>query len=405
MKPDLSRRALLVGGGGVVGAGALAGLGLSGVAEAAPGPSGPPGHAILRPVAPVNQAVAEQMPLEYKVMPEQAVGIDAEQQMAVATMQDVLTKRAQLIQFLWKGAGLPTRLPQVQRGVALPPEISSLTGVAETRRLVIPLNYGVTATQYLVIPKAPSNHRFGIYHTGHGEDPVIRVRTVQALLDRGYQVLCSDLPFVGWNVQDIDDPADPAKKIDIGTGTTAHNHLGTWRSDTFEPLTFWLEPLAVALNYAESVLRPRSINVIGLSGGGWATTAYAAIDPRVTRSYPTAGSLPEYLHAAPPGSQGDFEQEPATSPGFYAIVSYLDLYAMGATGYPRRGQLQILNRFDACCFMGVGHRSYVAALKQRVAVIGEGTWDMQEDATHNLHQISPFALQIILWDQEANPPD
>ena len=26
--------------------------------------------------------------------------------------------------------------------------------------------------------------------------------------------------------------------------------------------------------------------------GGWTTTVYAAIDPRVTRSYPVAGSLP-----------------------------------------------------------------------------------------------------------------
>jgi hypothetical protein len=389
----------------MVGAAAMAGLGLgAGTAAAATPGYVPPGKE-EPPVAPVNQAIADQMPLEYKVMPEQAVGIDVEQQIAVYTMQDVETKRAQLIEYLWKGAGLPRATPQVQRGVRLPAEIDSLTGVAETQRLIIPMRYGVQATQYLIIPKATSSHRLGIYHTGHGEDPIIRVRTVQALLDRGYTVLCSDLPFVGWNVQDIEDPANPSQKDNIGTGTTAHNHLGAWRSSTFEPLTFWMEPLAVALNYIGTALRPRSVNMIGLSGGGWATTAYAAIDPRITRSYPTAGSLPEYLHAAPPGSQGDFEQEPATSPGFYAIVSYLDLYAMGATGYSRRGQLQILNRFDACCFMGVGHRSYVPVVKQRVAVIGAGTWDLHEDATHNLHQISPFSLQVILWDQEANPPD
>jgi hypothetical protein len=165
----------------------------------------------------------------------------------------------------------------------------------------------------------------------------------------------------------------------------------------------------VAINYADKVLRPNSIAMIGLSGGGWATTVTAAIDPRVTRSYPTAGSWPFYLRSAPPSansSTGDWEQGRggATLPGFYANATFLDMYAMAAVG-PQRGQIQILNRFDACCFNGVGARSYATVVAHRVALIGDGSWDILEDATHNQHAVSPYALEIILWDLETNPPD
>jgi hypothetical protein len=323
-------------------------------------------------------------------------------------MADIADKRARLIEYVWKGAGLPAGMPEVEPGAALPPEIATLTGVRQTTKLTVPLRYGVKATLYLIEARGRINHRLGIYHTGHGEDPVIRVRTIQTLLDLGYAVLASDMPFVGWNVQPIQDPADPTKYNNIGTGTTAHNHFGAYETASFSAMTFYLEPLAVAINYAQKTLRPQSIAMIGLSGGGWIATAFAAIDTRVTRSYPTAGSFPFYLRPGPPrDSTGDWEQggiQGATVPGFYAITSFGDLYVMGAVG-PRRGQLQILNRFDACCFAGVGARTYAPVVSHRVALIGQGTWDLLEDATHNLHQVSPYALEVILWDLETNPPD
>jgi hypothetical protein len=403
-----SRRHVLVGGALGVGAGALASVaGPMSQAVAAP-ESLSTAQARPRPVAPVNQAIADQMPLSYKVQPQQVVGVDVEKEIGIYTVADIEDKRARLIDYIWKGAGLPTTLPKAQRGVALPPEITTVTGVRQVTKLTIPLRYGVNATQYLLEPQRESNHRLSIYHTGHGEDPVIRVRTVQALLDRGYAVLCSDMPFVGWNVQQIQDPNDPNKYVDIGTGTKAHNRFTAYETSSFSAMTFFLEPLAVGINYAKKVLSPQSVAIVGLSGGGWITTAFAAIDTRVTRSYPTAGSFPFYLRPGPPiDSTGDWEQGGiggATVPGFYAIVSFGDLYVMGAVG-PRRGQLQILNRFDACCFAGVGARSYAPVVSHRVALIGQGHWDLQEDATHNKHQVSPYALEVILWDLETNPPD
>jgi hypothetical protein len=64
--------------------------------------------------------------------------------------------------------------------------------------------------------------------------------------------------------------------------------------------------------------------MIGLSGGGWTTTLYAAIDPRVRLSFPVAGTLPEYLRVGRPGAREQFY------PDLYKIANYLDLYVMGS---------------------------------------------------------------------------
>src|SRR5206468_3419492 len=111
----------------------------------------------------------------------------------------------------------------------------------------------------------------------------------------------------------------------------------------------FLEPVAVALNYIAPRHPFRSISMIGISGGGWTTTLYAAVDPRVSRSYPVAGSLPHYLASDAPQNWGDYEQ---TLPELYRTANYLELYILG--GYGRgRAQLQVLNKYDPCCFNGV----------------------------------------------------
>lgn len=244
----------------------------------------------------------------------------------------------------------------------------------------------------------PWNHRLAVYHNGHGEPFDVMVRTVNGLLQRGYSVLICAMPFMHWNAQPIAGPSGGLVTI------ASHDALARWESATFSALTFFLDPVTVALNHAVAAYRPTSIPMIGLSGGGWTTTLCAAIDPRITRSYPTAGTLPFYLRPAAPNvtsSVGDWEQRKDTLPGFYGIAGYLDLYVMAATG-PGRRQIQILNRFDPCCFSGVGHRGYAPAVRHRTAVIDHDAWDIVEDATHDQHAISPYALSIILHDLDIH---
>jgi hypothetical protein len=38
------------------------------------------------------------------------------------------------------------------------------------------------------------------------------------------------------------------------------------------------------------------------------------------------------------------------------------------------------------------------AVAQRAGLVGGGGWDLLEDATHDAHTISPYALSVILHD-------
>jgi len=130
---------------------------------------------------------------------------------------------------------------------------------------------------------------------------------------------------------------------------------------TGSPMKFFLESTVAGLNYSKSRSRAdhfpnyRAFHMVGLSGGGWTTTVYAAIDPTIRCSFPVAGSLPLYLRVG--GSVGDREQ---LEPSFYGIAGYPDLYVLGAQGSGRR-QVQILVRRDDCCFGETQHDAKVLA--------------------------------------------
>ncbi|MEU9593166.1 hypothetical protein AB0D84_26060 [Streptomyces sp. NPDC048193] len=403
--PPVSRRSLFLTAGAAATAATLAGTGPSGTASAQGMPPGGRPPARPRPVAPVDQEVARAHGIDYRALPQQVVGVDVEQLMTVHTEADTERLRQLLVAEVWKSADgrLPQTLPEVEQGVTAP-ELPAFTGVRRTDRLTVHLPYGLRSVVHLVLPRRAAAHgRFALYHNGHGETPETMQRTAQALLDAGYGVLLCAMPLYHWNPKQLQSPTDP------GTLVTpeSHNDLGPWETETFSTLRFFLEPLAVAVNHVSRTYRPSSLQMIGLSGGGWTATVYPALDPRITRSYPTAGSLPFFLRSAPPKpspTTGDWEQRLDRHPVFYGICDFPDLYALASVGRHRR-QMQILNRFDACCFNGVGHRSYEPVVRQRIQVIGNGHWELLEDATHGEHTISPHALDVILWDLDVNCAD
>ena len=57
------------------------------------------------------------------------------------------------------------------------------------------------------------------------------------------------------------------------------------------PLRYFIEPVVLTANYAVAQ-GYEEINMAGLSGGGWSTTFAPAVDKRIKRSFPIAGSVP-----------------------------------------------------------------------------------------------------------------
>ena len=137
------------------------------------------------------------------------------------------------------------------------------------------------------------------------------------------------------------------------------------------------------------------INIVSIffviSGGGWTTVLYSAIDDRISSSFPVAGSLPIFLRVEAK-NVGDYEQIVS---GLYQNTNYLELYLMGSYGKDRK-QIQIFNEFDPCCFSGNFYTYYDDVVKLKLSSLGEGKFDVILDSSHKKHIISDNALNQII---------
>lgn len=129
------------------------------------------------------------------------------------------------------------------------------------------------------------------------------------------------------------------------------------------PLANFLRPVHAAINHAFATLPTlKKVCMTGLSGGGWTTTLCAALDRRIVRSIPVAGSLPLYMTGA-----RDWEQTWIAGTGY----SYLDLYILAASH--ARTQVQVLHTADGVFDFSwyVTGPDYVDAVR----AIATGEWD------------------------------
>jgi hypothetical protein len=309
----------------------------------------------------------------------------------IHTMQDVLAKRKAVIEWLWGKDGYPgNKMPsEIDEGIN-DSDFVSLTNLKRIDRLTVDMEFGLNSIAYHFIPQQ-ANGELAVYHQGHDGKFSVGIRTIHAFLKNGYGVIAFSMPLLGMNRRPVINFERFGKMI-----LHSHNQMAYIQPSQGNPIKYFLEPVAVILNYAGQ-FKYKRIVMVGISGGGWTTTLYAAIDPRIVSSFPTAGSLPNYLRSrdiSHSGTIGDYEQQ---VPDLYRIANYLELYIMGAAGDGRR-QLQILNEFDACCFGGTGYKTYEDIVKRIVQNLGSGSFDIFLDSTHRLHHISPQALDVIFED-------
>lgn len=300
-------------------------------------------------------------------------------------------KRQELIDFIWKGRGLPDwDTLDLRMNVDNPITTVDLKNLTRVDELVVTTDR-LKSHIFRFRPVAP-NGRLAIYHAGHSEylGDVGGDITIQSLLDLGYEVLGFSMPGYGPNTR-------LPMRADAATAHDSFEHLETSAST---PLKYFVEPVAVALNYVIRRHDYDEVRMIGVSGGGWTTTLYAAIDPRIRVSYPVAGSLPLSLRSAACGApeMGDWEQSRS---GLYAIVDYTELYVLGAYGEGRK-QIQVLNEFDSCCFWGRRHRVYEHQVRRIVRGLGGGSFRVLLDrSTYDEHAVTPWALDQLLMPENA----
>jgi pimeloyl-ACP methyl ester carboxylesterase len=315
---------------------------------------------------------------------------DVRSLISIRDESDVMEKRDELILYIWKDGGFPyARLPDgVEEGVK-DDRYSALANLERIDKIVVSMEHGVDSVVYHFRP-ARSTRGLVMYHEGHGGDFVLGKDAIQFFLEEGYSVMAFSMPLMGMNSRPkVDFPSLGRLQL------AKHEYLKFLESENFSPIKFFVEPVAAVLNYAEKNLDFRSVAMVGISGGGWTATLYAALDPRVSKSYPVAGSLPLYMSHIT--CTGEYEQY---LPDLYRAANYLELYVLGSHGEDRR-QLQVLNRYDFVCLAGDAYQTYEEEEKRVMARLGKGRFDVYLDDSHKGHKISGHALGVILDDLEG----
>jgi hypothetical protein len=301
---------------------------------------------------------------------------------------DVLDKRNELIEFIWGQAGFPaTQLPNKVEEDVMDVNYEDLDNLQQINKVTINMEWQLDSIAYHFVP-VHGNQELVIYHQGHYGDFIFGKEAIRMFLSKGYAVIALSMPLMGLNNQPVvDHPRLGKLKL------TKHEYLKFLQLEHGHPVKFFLHPVAVVLNHARQYDYSATY-MLGLSGGGWTSTLYAAIDPRILRSYPVAGTLPIYLRPGGRSDWGDYEQ---TIPELYTIANYLELYVLGSVGEGRK-QLQILNKYDPCCYAGIRYQTYEDIVKARVQSLGAGHFEVYLEESNREHKISDQALEVILDD-------
>ena len=252
-------------------------------------------------------------------------------------------------------------------------------------RLTVEMEYGINSVSYLFIPEQ-SNEKLILYHQGHGGDFILGKDTIQFFLDRNFTVLASTMPLVGMNNQPVVE-IDGLGKIKL----ISHDQLSLLETNNFNPMKLFLDPIRINLNFLDKEYDFKQYSMIGISGGGWTTVVYSAIDERISDSFSVAGSMPFYLRVND-RDIGDYEQ---TNIDLYEVTNYLELYVLSAYGDGRK-HIQIFNKNDPCCFSGNGYETYEFIIKDKISQLGNGDFQVFVDDTHNEHKISDTSLEYII---------
>ncbi len=308
-------------------------------------------------------------------------------------------KRAALVQFIWgrSWSDILNRQPTATHDNYTPvpsdtlPQVSNLDRIEQiVVTMSVPAADGsgpiaYTSTAFLLHPRAPNGHVV-VLHAGHNcafngsDSPYNFDTTIQDLVAANFAVVALRMPY-------MQNPSHCG-----GTGDHDHMFSDSQRLQTGSPLQFFLEPIAQAINYIQRTYSSvyHDFNMVGLSGGGWTTTVYAAIDPRIVLSFPVAGSIPLDLH----DGTRDSEQRDAS---FYNIAGYRDLYVLGSFGANRR-QTQILNVHDSCCFTPNPQdaAAYTCQVQTTLSELGAGAFVFDYDDTATTHQIPLAALSGVI---------
>ena len=309
---------------------------------------------------------------------------DIDSLISINSENDIILKKTNLINFIWKDT-LPYSSPISISEKINDERYQDISNLKSIHKLTINMEYGVNSIAYLFLSET-SNNKLIIYHQGHTGDFIAGKETINFFLDEGYSVLAFSMPLLGMNNQPVVD-LENFGKIKL----TTHDHLIFLESSSFSPIKFFIEPIGTSLTYLDKNYSFDSYYMLGISGGGWTTVMFSAVDDRISQSYSIAGTLPMFMRSDSKNI-GDYEQ---IVPELYRIANYLELYILSSYG-DNRTHIQIFNKNDPCCFSGNISGIYDYEINNKLEQLGKGEFFLYVDDTHKKHEISKHSRSLIL---------
>lgn len=316
----------------------------------------------------------------FDEIPSNARINNVREQVSFHSKEELLQRQDALKKFIWAEFDTNKLLPRrIDHNIARD-KWSHIHALKRVDRIIIPIEQGITSTALLFTPQK-LNQQALIYHEGHKASCADRYELIEHFLQNGFTLICLDMPLTGLNA---------GKPL---INTKRFGKIQLYDHDRLEladqPFRYFLDPVIALLNFLQAQNFAR-ISMLGFSGGGWTTVLASAIDPRIKNSFSIAGSYPHYLRSQRKSEWGDFEQHYTP---LYRIATYPELYIMATNG--GRTHTQIINRYDPCCFGGIGYQSYAQQLQELANEIAHGKFDAREDPSHHKHQVSSKAIQMI----------
>lgn len=302
----------------------------------------------------------------------------------IDNVEDLNNKKNLLFNFLWQTENLPSdSITNIDENVTHP-TFSNISNLKKIDRFLILMEYDINSVVYLLHP-IESNNDLVIYHEGHSYDFENAKKTINYFLDKGFSVLVFAMPLQIENNQ-------PYVELDnLGNiQLLKHNQLVYLEDENFTPMKFFFEPITRSLNFIDTNYFFDNYYMIGISGGGWTTTIYSAMDDRVNQSFSISGSLPLFLRNNI-ADLGDYEQ---INPNLYHKVNYLELYLMAGYG-ENRSHTQFFIKNDPCCFAGEKFKIFSPIVSEKLSKLGSGSYQAILDSTTNKHVISDNVLELI----------
>lgn len=219
----------------------------------------------------------------------------------------------------------------------------------------------------------------GHYYANGGADG--QALLTYELVRQGFHVLGCCMPLTGFNVGET-----------YTSGAIVNHDFSSVEAAGYSGLRPFIDGLIVALNHVSVECDFETIDLVGLSGGGWIVTLAACVDPRSRKSICIFGGAPfELRQAIGPSAAGDWEQSPARS--WVGALNGLEEAAyVGGCCDPGRKRIMVMGSAEGVFPVGT-HSAAVAKLRAWV--------DARCPAGQHSLIVDPIALHDISAETRA----